>query len=217
MKTLLTISAGIGITLLVLTQDISNISELTASLNDAMISAPLTAAIVSSLLAATAMNLFTYYKERIIRTTARKKERSDLAKAILAELDAILTIYKTQKLTEHIPENQNETAISHLGQEYLIVYKQNASKLGLFRQSDAKAIIELYVNIMGLMDSLVYLSDCLDQREKYRQIESNLNVIDPKQRVLLDQYIKNAHDAAYKYQGIILDKYPVVKKILEWY
>lgn len=174
-------------------------------------------AMVSALMTAVFMNLAAYIKDDKEKQASQKKEQSDLANAILAELDAIRTVYEPLKLTEHTPENQNDVAVSHLGQEYLTVYKQNASKLGLFRQTDATAVIELYVTIMGLMDSLAYLSARLTERTNYQQTYSAVSVSDSSKSSIIDKDVKNAYVTAYNYQEKIRNAYPKVKQVLEQY
>lgn len=139
--------------------------------------------------------------------------RRVLAKALRSELLTLREIYRNMEVSPAPPKSGNDISVSYLSQNYISIYEHNIERIGLLKEEDIPCIVELYICIKSLIDSLI----CLSNRWELFAMYTRGNDVDEKEMELKYRDVENAHRGAYECQKRIFELYPVVIEKLSKY
>lgn len=176
---------------------------------------PVKAAVIGAVIGALLTNIVIYIREEwISKPKQKKREQKKLATALYAESESLMTLYEPNKLENKVPENGSDIKNVRISCNYIAVFENNTDKIGILNTADIKSIIDLYITIKALIDTLLVLADRweLHATSSRHPQQFNSNELDMQ---LED--VRNTYKIALQYQTIVFELYPKVKKVLSKY
>lgn len=109
------------------------------------------------------------------KTENLNKERQNLAKALHTEIFILVKMYEEIRLPENPPKTGDEIKVAYISQNYISVYENNLNKIGILDKDDIPKIIEFYMCVKYLIDSLQLLSKRWEVFTQYQRKNQQLN------------------------------------------
>lgn len=147
----------------------------------------------------------------------KQDKRKSLATALLAEINAIQTIYKEVDIKEWDKWEHNN--IQHIQEDYMTVYNTSCDQISLFKDKDVHEIVTFYTYLKAHIDTIRVLA--IDQQEnKYcRAIINIAGNINNAQYVLeaSGQNLRSTHQYALDNQTRLYERMEDIKITLGKY
>lgn len=128
-----------------------------------------------------------------------KHSKSELKKVCLAisvELQTVLNLYESFKLSPDEPKNGDDIKAVRISYKYNTVYSHNADKLGLMDKKVIKSVVTAYTYLASFIDTLTVLADRWEEMTQAERLNQDTN--------LYWQDVKNCHKLAYAQQETTL-------------
>ncbi len=169
--------------------------------------------VFSGLLGSILTMIFTKFYDDCRQKKNFKIEQKNLAKALKTEISVLVKMYQKIKLPENPPNNGSNLNVAYISQNYISVYENNTNRLGILNSDDIPKIIELYMCIKYLIDSLQWLSQRWEIYSRYGRTPNYSS----KELILKGVDVENAYNAAREGEKIIFNLYNDVLNRLSKY
>ena len=176
---------------------------------------PSKTSVLTSVLAATLTNIGMYIRETYNASKAKKSEQRKLANALHAEVKTLFMLYEKNSLKPELPLQGSDIAIVRLSCNYLSIFENNTDKIGIFNPEDIACIIELYIGLKGLIDTILVLAERWDKYATYSRMHQSPTDLPERESRLID--VHGVYNIALIYQEHFFNNYKKVLNVLEQY
>lgn len=145
-------------------------------------------ALTSSLSTAVLAHFFTIY--RVHQKSKNTIKSTKLA--IQTELQTVLNLYESFKLSPDEPKNGEDIKAVRISYKYNTVYSHNADKLGLMDKKVIESVVTAYTYLASFIDTLTVLADRWEEMIQAERLKQDT--------ILYWQDVKDCHKLAYDQQ-----------------
>lgn len=136
-------------------------------------------------------------KEILFKRKKRISEITQVKLAILTELQTVLNLYESFKLSPDEPKNGDDIKAVRISYKYNTVYSHNADKLGLMDKKVIESVVTAYTYLASFIDTLTVLADRWKEMIQAERLKQDTS--------LYWQDVKDCHKLAYAQQETTLD------------
>lgn len=153
---------------------------------------PLITAVLSAVISAWFTNV--YAEQRDYKRQQSQLQATRLA--ICIELQAVLNLYESFKLSPDEPKNGDDIKAVRISYKYNTVYSHNADKLGLMDKKVIESVVTAYTYLASFIDTLTVLADRWEEMIQAERLNQDTR--------LYWQDVKDCHKLAYAQQETTL-------------
>lgn len=143
--------------------------------------------------------LSAYLTDRYAKSRAKSEQMSEVKAtklAICIELQTVLNLYESFKLSPDEPKNGDDIKAVRISYKYNTVYSHNADKLGLMDKKVIESVVTAYTYLASFIDTLTVLADRWEEMIQAERLNQDTR--------LYWQDVKDCHKLAYAQQETTL-------------